>query len=210
MSPSRHRESRPSSRRPTSEDPGAALRYLAIRACALTVLAALTVLSLAELRELRGELAFARFDNLRRFVEKCSRPAQLRNAIRNASAEAELVTLFGRHNPDALWAVMVACRGWSGSDGLDPLLRLALGEQALRAGLLAVRAAPSDYEPWLWLARTQAAIGLREQAQLCLQRAQELAPPGSELQLFRPQPENEAAPPTARATCPERDGGLQA
>lgn len=152
----------------------------------MAALAALVVLVLAEVTELRGELAFARFYRMKQLAEKSRYPADLTKAVQSASAEAELVMLFGGRNPDALWEVIVSCLRWSGREELDPLLRLRLAEKAMRAATLAVRAAPSDYEPWLWLARAQAALGLAEQAQLCLQRAQELAPPGMQLQLLAP------------------------
>ncbi|GAH75522.1 unnamed protein product, partial [marine sediment metagenome] len=73
------------------------------------------------------------------------------------------------------------------SEELDPLLRLRLAEKAVRSAALAVRAAPSDYEPWLWLARTQASLGLWEQGERCLERAKELAPTGQRLELFEPE-----------------------
>ena len=104
--------------------------------------------------------------------------------VRNASAEAELVMFLARGNVDALWEVAVTCLRWSADSDLDPLLRLRMGEVAVRAAVLAVHAAPADYEPWLWLARAQASLGLWEQGRLCLERAQQLAPPGMELELF--------------------------
>ena len=169
------------------DNPDAALRHLVIRAGAMAALVALAVLALAELSELRGELAFARFYRMKQLADKSSYPTDLTKAVRNASAEAELVMLFSKRNPDALWGIIVPCLRWSASEVLDPLLRLRLAEKATRAAALAVRAAPSDFEPWLWFARTQAALGLREHAQLCLKRAQELAPPRTKLELLEAQ-----------------------
>jgi tetratricopeptide (TPR) repeat protein len=155
---------------------------------------ALTVLAFAQLTELRGELGFMRFCHLRQTAAKSRNPDEFAKAVPAASAEGELVMLFSKGNPDALLEISTSSLRWSGAEGLDPLLRLRLGEKAVRAAALAVRAAPSDYEPWLWLARTQAALGLWEQAQLCLERAQELAPPGEELQLLSARPEQVGGP----------------
>ena len=91
--------------------------------------------------------------------------------------------LFNRGSADALHTVSATCMLWSADEDLDPLLRLRLGEKGVTAAALAVRAAPSDYEPWLLLARAQASLGLWEQARKCLARAQELAPPGKAFQM---------------------------
>jgi len=188
MSSGIHRRSRRSSSSPGSLNPDAAIRHLALRVGAVAALAALAVLLLAELGELRGELAFARFLRMKGLAERSRYQADLTRAVHSASAEAELVMFFSQRNPDALWEVVVSSLRWSGREELDPLLRLRLGEKAVRAAALAVRAAPSDYEPWLWLARAQAALGLWEQAQLCLKRAQALAPPGTALELLPARP----------------------
>jgi Flp pilus assembly protein TadD len=152
----------------------------------VALLAVVAALCLAELNDLRGELAFARYRRLARLAEmawKAGRRAELASAVQQASAEAELIMRFARQNPDALRIVAATCVGWSGTDGLDPLLRLRLAEKAAAAAGLAVRAAPSDYELWLWLARSQFSLGLGRQAQACLRRAQQLAPPGMSLEL---------------------------
>jgi len=189
MTPKRPRRSRrdPSSSRPL--DPNVAIRRLLLRVGAVAVLAALVVLLLTEVTELRGELAFARFYRMEQLAEKSPYPTDFTKAVRSASAEAELVMFFSRRNPDALWEIVVSCLRWSGREELDPLFRLRLGEKAARAAVLAVRAAPSDYEPWLWLAHTQGALGLRKQAEVCLDRARTLAPPGTGLELLPASPE---------------------
>ncbi|MCK4282830.1 MAG: hypothetical protein KAX44_00830 [Candidatus Brocadiae bacterium] len=155
------------------------MRRLAVRAGAVVALVGLAVLSVAELGELRGELAFARFDRLTRLAEASRYPADLTRVVENACPEADLVVLFGARSPEALWHVTVNCLSWAGNEKLDPMLRLGLGERALRVAALGVRAAPSDYEPWLWLARAQASLGLWEYSELSLRRAGELAPPGT-------------------------------
>jgi hypothetical protein len=157
-----------------------------MRVGAVAGLAVLAAVSFAELRELRGELAFARFLRMRALAavaEQSSARSGLGAAVQDASAEAELVMLFARGNPDALHVVSTACRAWSADTALDPLLRLCLGEKAVTAASLAVRAAPSDYEEWLSLARAEATLGMWRQAQVCLARAQDLAPPGKVLQI---------------------------
>ena len=184
----RHRSSRQSSS-PRSLNPDDALRHFALRVGAVVTLAALVVLVLAEVTELRGELAFTRFHRMKQLAEKSRYPTSLTRAVRSASADAELVMFFSKRNPDALWEVVVTCLQWSGNEGLEPLVRLRLGEKAARAAVLAVRAAPSDYEPWFWLARTQAALGLWKQAEVCLGRAQALAPPGTRMELLPASPE---------------------
>jgi len=163
------------------EESQGSLQPLVVRACAVASLALLAALGLSVVRELRGELAFARLLRLRQLVtdaEASGDGTRVLRAVQNSSAEAELVMLFARGNADALRTTAAACRTWSASKHLDPLLRLRLGEKAVTAAALAVRAAPSDYEPWLQLSRALASIGLWEQAQACLQRAQDLAPVG--------------------------------
>ena len=188
MSSGRHLSSRQSSSSLGSLNPDDALRHFALRVGAVVALAALVVLLLAEMTELRGELAFARFYHMKQLSEKSRYPTDLTRAVRSASTEAEFVIFFSKRNPDALWEVVVSCLRWSGNEELDPLFRLRLGEKAARAAVLAVRAVPSDYEPWLWLARTQAVLGLREQAEVCFDRAQALAPPGARLELLPASP----------------------
>jgi Flp pilus assembly protein TadD len=121
---------------------------------------------------------------MKRLAETSRYPTDLTRALHRASAEAELMMFFSQRNPDALWEVAVSSLRWSGREELDPLLRLRLAEKAARVAALAVHAAPSDFESWLWLARAQAALGLAEQARLCLTRAQALAPPGAALELL--------------------------
>ncbi len=158
-------------------------RDLIVRVCAVAALACLAVLGLFEFQELRGELAFARFYQFHRLAEKSPHTAEVRSAVSNACQEARWVMLFGRGNPGALVTVSMFCLRWSADGRLDPRLRLRIGEAAVQAALLAVRAAPSDYASWLWLARSHASLGLMEQSRICLRRARELAPPGMALDL---------------------------
>jgi hypothetical protein len=153
-----------------------------LRLSALAGLACLAVLGLAEVEELRGELAFARFLHLRATAElalEARRPEESARAVQQASAEAELILLFGQGNAEALNVLAETCISWSAEQHLDPMLRLRAAERAVTAAALAVRAAPSDWSPWLRLARALAALGLTRRANVCLERACELAPPGS-------------------------------
>lgn len=171
-------------RRPRPDKDGTALRRFAVRLCAVAALGALVGLGLMELCELRGELAFVRFCKVARFADEARARGAITRAVREGLVEAELILRFGRGSADALWEVTVTCSRWSQDADLDPLLRLRMGETAARAAVLWVRAAPSDYEPWLWLARAHAALGLNAQSRLCLERAQQLAPRGTRLELF--------------------------
>jgi len=159
------------------------VRHLLIRAGALTALAMLAAVVFGELTELRGELAFVRFYRLRRIAEKAQSPAQLSAAVTHGSAEGNLVMLFSRANADALWLVSGTSLDWAGRHELDPILRLTLAEKAVRAAALSVRAAPSDYLNWVQLARAFTSLGMAQQAELCLEQAQNLAPPGEVVEL---------------------------
>lgn len=151
----------------------------ALRVAAAVGLAALVVLAVTEIGELRGALAFARFDMARRAVRSTRAGRRLESLLGTASAEADLVMRQGSSNPEALWEISRASSLWSGLPALkDPVLRLELAERAARAAAQAARAAPSDYTHWLQLARTQRSLGLPEAAGACVQRARELAPPG--------------------------------
>jgi len=163
------------------------VRHLLIRVGALAALTMLAVVVLGEFTELRGELAFARFYRLRRLAEKARNPGQLTAAVTHGSSEGNLVMLFGRGNADALWLVAGTSLRWAARQELDPILRLILVEKAARAAALSVRAAPSDYLNWVQLARAFGSLGLAQQADLCLEQAQDLAPPGETVQLWRPE-----------------------
>ena len=183
MSPPReHKETQPKAR--LGDNGHGIVRRILLRVGAVAVLVALSALALAELTELRGELAFARFCYLERLAKKSRTPDHLAKVVRNASSEATLVVLFANRSPDALWGITMSCLRWVGREELDPVLQLRLAERAAQAGMLAVRAAPSDYDNWLRLARAHAALGLWDEADMCLNRARQLAPPGLELQLL--------------------------
>jgi hypothetical protein len=143
-----------------------------------------TVLIIFEVSELRGELAFKRFYHFKQVARKLNDPDSLSNAVEQASSEAHLAMTFARENPTALWDITGSHLRWSAREELEPLLRLRLAETALESAELCVRAAPSDYLSWLYLARAQAVLGLPAQARASFDRARKLAPPGKTLRLF--------------------------
>lgn len=156
-----------------------------MRLCALVALAAVAVLAGTQLGDLRGELAFARFHRLVRLAKESSGPEELGRTVAEASVEADLVMHFADGDADALWNVAVACLSWAGERQLDPILRLRMAQRAVRAAAMQVIAAPADCEAWVLLARAHAALGLEDQADACLKRAQELAPPGKKFAMSR-------------------------
>ncbi len=161
-------------------------RDAARRLAALVALALLAAAMLGEGSALRGATAFARFLRLKRAAraaDEAGNVEALEAALRAASTEAGLVMRFSRDDADALLTLSMTWAFRSAQPELDPMLRLRLGEKAVAAAALAVRAAPCDYLPWYWLARTQAAIGLTGKAQAALDRARRLAPPGMELKI---------------------------
>jgi tetratricopeptide (TPR) repeat protein len=168
----------------------ALLRQLRLRLGAVAGLMVLLVLAAGEVSDLRGELASARFRYFGRLADARRDPKELERAVEAATADAELVLQFDQNNPEAVGETSLTCLDWAGREDLGPLLRLRLGDLAARAGLLAVRAAPSDCDAWLGLARALAALGLQEQADICLERAQSLAPPGTVLRLLPQRVEN--------------------
>jgi cytochrome c-type biogenesis protein CcmH/NrfG len=96
--------------------------------------------------------------------------------VKQSSYEARSVAVLARANPDALLEVASTCLWRVGDAGLDPSLRIRLADIARHASLHAVQAAPSDYEGWLWLGRSENVLGRNRAAQLCLDRGGDLAP----------------------------------
>jgi len=149
----------------------------AVRVAAVCGLAVLAVLMARDPAELRGELAFVSFCRLERQVGNARTPEALNEGVAVAAGEAARVIRLVPRNPDALCEVAAACVRWSVQPCIDPRVRLQLGERAVTAAALAAEAAPSDYEPWLLLARAQAGMGLAPQAERCRTHAFRLAPP---------------------------------
>ena len=176
-------KSSPSSdlRRPDSPDD--TIRIPAIRIGAVIGLIVAAILAAAELTELRGELAFVRFLSFSKTANELQDSEALSRVVQETMVEADLIMTFSRRNPDALQEVTKNFLRWSLVKELDPSLRLRLAEMAVQAAMLAVCAAPSDFEPWHGLAQAHYALGLQKQANICLKRAQELAPPGMKLKI---------------------------
>ena len=169
---------------PAPEASGPARQHVLIRIAAVAGLVMLVLLGYIQLCELRGELAFARFCQLQKLTARTGYPQAIENAMQNGFAEADRIMFYSGDNYDALWEIALGCLKWTENDELDPVLRLRMGEKAVQAALLAGCAAPSDFESWVWLARTHAALGLWEQSRLCLERARELAPRGMKIELL--------------------------
>lgn len=161
----------------SKEAAGGRLWSGAVRVGAIGGLAMLIVVFLRDPGELRGELALARFIHLEQVADQAELPGERAEAVRDAGAEADALLRLATGEPGALCDIAAACLWWSGEGQVAPTERLRLGERAARAAALAARRAPSDYEPWLWLARAQASLGLEPQARLCMARALHLAPP---------------------------------
>jgi len=149
-----------------------------VRVFCSIALVLLLLITLVELRQLRGEFAFARFVQWCRIAEKSTTIGNRQYAIEEAGSEADLTLQSGPNNPDALLEVMVRSLRYAADRNLPPEQRIRLSEQAKEAGLLAVHAAPSDYEYWLWLAHAQRVAGEPLHAKISLGRANDLAPPG--------------------------------
>jgi len=173
---------------------------VAVRSAAVAALVGLAALSMAQLGELRGELAYIRFVQGRKLVEKTSYPAGIAAAVKQATSEVTLTIRHNRGNADLFVEIAEACLAWSRHSALDPLTQLRIGEMGVATSLLAIRVAPSDYTAWLCSARAHAALALPEQSRLCRQRAQELAPPGMKLPIFTSDLHSMRTPPTERGS----------
>ena len=152
------------------------------RLFAVAAIALITALSTSQLGALRGALSFARFRHLKQVAAATMHSQGRSQAVRMAAVETDLVTRFSSDNSDHMWEISDTCKEWAG-DALifPPQLRLRMAEKAIKTGLLAVRAAPSDYEVWRSLARSYGRLGLPGQAGLCLRQCRKLAPPNKKL-----------------------------
>jgi hypothetical protein len=174
-------------RRPSNarrSDRRASLRAIATKLAIVVALGGLSALVVQEWTELRGSLAFARFRRLQRLAELDLSPTGLAEVFENACAEADLVVQLGSDDAEALYGMCTAFRTWSGDDRLAPLTALRAADRAAGVAVLCVRAAPSDYAPWLLQAQAMGAIGLWDGALASLEVASRLAPPGMELRLL--------------------------
>jgi len=148
---------------------------------AIAALVGLVCLMSAELEALRGELAFVRFRQAERASLAVTDPEWATAITRAALADGRLTVSLNRGDPAALWELAGACGRWAGRDDAAPLQRLQLAQLASDAATQAACEAPSDFENWLRLARTQVMLGLQAQARSCFEFARQLAPPGRSL-----------------------------
>jgi O-antigen ligase len=155
-----------------------------VRAAAVLGLALVGFLAYAETRELEGELAFARYLQWQKIAERAPDAATRTAVAGQASRDADWFMLMASRNADGLLEVAIGNLWRVGNRDVTPDLRIQLTRQAEQAALMAVQAAPSDYECWLWLARVQGVLGRKRESKASFTRARVLAPPGMELKLL--------------------------
>lgn len=131
--------------------------------------------------ELGGELAFMRFRLWQKAAGGELSGEQREIALQAAAEEADLILDSRSRSTDALIEVTLYGLRCLRQDEVNPDLRIRLAEQAGRAARAATEAAPTDYEAWLWLSRSERILGRHEESAACFARAQQLAPPGMEL-----------------------------
>lgn len=154
----------------------------AARVAAAAGLVFMSLLTLATLRELGSELAFARFIQWQKIAERTEEFRYRSAAIEATLAEADRIIQAGSSDANALIEITINSL-WKAADRkLDPALRIRLSEQAAAAAIEAAQTAPADYECWLWLGRAELVLGKPSVARLCFGRAQDLAPPGMKLE----------------------------
>ena len=142
----------------------------------------LLVTAALQVDELGGELAFMRFRLWQKAAESNLSLEQTENVLNAAADEADLILDSRSRNMDALIEITLYGLRCLRYNEVNPELRIRLVEQAGRASRTAVEAAPTDYEAWLWLSRSERILGRYDEAAACFARAQQLAPPGMELQ----------------------------
>jgi O-antigen ligase len=158
--------------------------YLA-RLCALVLLALLVGSTVTRQGAFGADLAFVRFLYLQRRSSKAGDVVGYQATVRAANREASVVVSQNRADPDVLREIAAASFSWVSSGDLEWRFRRGLVGRTIECAVLAVRAAPSDYLAWLWLARTQALIGKWDEAEICLERARELVTPGTKIRLLQ-------------------------
>ena len=153
---------------------------LHIKTLAVAAFAGLVWLTVAQCREWAGELAFARFVHWQKIASAQVSPEIRREAASEAMDEADEMIRGKLMNPDAHLEVLLSSLKNAADPDLPADLRIRLAAQAQSAGMLAVTAAPSDYEYWLWLSRALRVNGRPLPARIAAGRAKDLAPPGAQ------------------------------
>lgn len=162
---------------------GAAHRRV-MRAVAIAGLALVSLLLVYEGRALRGELALARFFYFNRLIEKSDKSTVFPSVVARAFNEAELVKDLAPHNADGLAEVTSIMLKWTLDTRLPRDMRTRIATRAVDTATVAVRGAPSDYLPWLALARTYFTLGLWDQAEIALKRARDLVRHRDQVRMF--------------------------
>lgn len=143
-------------------------------------------ITLTQINELRGELAAARHRQWGQAALLSKNPDQKLQCIAEAVREGETVLAYGRGNPDQALRIAMRNIKWLRDTRLAPEVRIALADQALMLTALAVQAAPTDYEYWLWLGRAAFIGNQPRAAAACLERARQLAPANQPVYLYLP------------------------
>ncbi len=159
-------------------------RRRVMRGVAIVALALMSLLMVLESRALRGELALTRFFYLERLAEKTDAAALLEGVVNRAVDEAELVRELAPHNADGLADVTSAMLAWTLDARLPRELRTRVATRAIESATLAVKGAPSDYLPWLAVARTYFTLGLWDQAETALDQARYLVRHRDQVRMF--------------------------
>lgn len=151
-------------------------RKAALRVAAAALLAVILGMMLLHLEEFRGALASARLLHLSRMAEKSPDRAAFCQTVADGVEEMRRMIRYSPGDSDALKDAVATGLRWISDARLDqrPELRGLIAEHCLKAAVLSVRSAPSDYLSWLWLGRTFVSIGQWDEAEQCLGRAREL------------------------------------
>jgi len=151
-------------------------RKASLRVAAVALLVVILGMLLLHLEEFRGALASARLLHLSRMAEKSPDRLAFCQTVADGVEEMRRMIRYSPGNSDALKDVVATGLRWISDARLDqkPELRGLIAENCLKAAVLSVRSAPSDYLSWLWLGRTFVSIGQWDEAEQCLGRAREL------------------------------------
>jgi len=155
------------------------------RSLMLLLVAAVVVVFFLQNRALRGELAFSRFIYMHKLAEKTRIQADSARIFLQAALESDEVIQLANDNPDALRETTAFLFDMMIDRRLPDEVRLQFRNKAVISAAAAVKAAPSDYLSWLWLARVKAGTGMWSESESCLERARSLVIPGHKLWLFR-------------------------